>query len=374
MNFVAFNKWFSLTAGFLFLVLSGCSSSPRQEGIDIADALSVSGSDVACYETARQDKKINFPEDLGPHDGFRTEWWYYTGNLKTAQGRHFGYQLTFFRQALSCDEIQGASEWRTRQIYFAHFAVTDTGEQQFFSDLRMNRHSLGVAGASSVPYQVWVDQWRAEEVPGKGVRLTADSKGVSLSLLLTDTGRLVLQGDRGFSRKGSQTYNASHYYSQPRLDTTGSIKIGSESYAVSGLSWFDREWSTGVLDEDVAGWDWFSVHLDDGRDLMVCLIRDSSGQPNGYGFGSIFDADGGYEILTENDFSITPTGYWKSPKTGRTYPGRWNITVSGYGLLLDVNPVVAGQEHTHMFPYWEGAAKFSGKDVSGYGYIEMTGY
>ena len=357
---------------FSALLLGGCAPPEKTDRIDIAEALS-DNQDTGCYETVISPRPLVFPEDAGPHENFRTEWWYYTGNLTTAKGRHFGYQLTFFRQALSCEPVTGISKWRTRQLYFAHFAVTDTRNKAFHSFYRMNRQSLGIAGSQAQPFSVWIDNWQVKETRGH-LAMEAVSDNITLSLTLTQKKPPVFQGDRGFSRKGPGSGNASFYFSLPRLHTRGFIALGEDRLQVTGNSWFDHEWSTTVLGKEVQGWDWFSAHLEDGRDLMVCRIRKADGTSNGFGFGSISLADGTYVILSETDFSLTPTARWKSPETGKRYPVQWQITIPDHDLDLSVTPVMDNQEHTHAFAYWEGAMRFSGPGVQGMGYLEMTGY
>jgi predicted secreted hydrolase len=355
-----------------FFLMAGCSKNDETDKINIIKALSeTKGQD--CFEAAEQGKQIDLPGDSGPHDRFQTEWWYYTGNLKTETGRHFGYQLTFFRRALSCETANGQSKWRTRQLYFAHFAVTDTDANQFYSSSRMNRQSIGIAGASAKPYAVWIDNWRAHEKNGQ-VRLIAQEKDMSLDLTLTILKPIILQGDKGWSANGPGETNASYYYSFPRLATKGKISINNNTFTVQGMSWFDHEWSTTALDNRVKGWDWFSVHLDDGRDVMVCQIRNDKGLPNGFGFGALSYPDGTYDILSEKDFSIHPKGYWKSPETGAEYPSGWQIRLVNQDLVLIAEPVIKNQEHDHAFSYWEGAVKFKGKSTQGLGYVELTGY
>lgn len=362
----------------LILVAMGGCRPAEVDTLNIVRALSdEAGGD--CFDAAVFPAAIKFPEDHGPHPSFQTEWWYYTGNLRTDEGRHFGYQLTFFRRALACEPVDttaaGSSKWRTRQLYFAHFAVTDTRENQFYASSRINRQSLEITGSRAVPFAVWVDNWSANGTPDQTV-LTAREKDTHLNLRLTREAPLVLQGDRGFSRKGPGGTNASYYYSLPRLMTQGTLTLGSQTHRVTGSSWFDHEWSTTALGRDVTGWDWFAFHLADGRDLMVCQIRDAAGRPNGYGFGSLSRPDGTYDILTADQFSITPTGYWTSPATGKRYPGEWEIHLPGPALFMRVVPVIPDQEHTHMVVYWEGAVKITGvnQEIQGHGYAELTGY
>ena len=360
-----------LSAMVLFIA-PGCRQPPEPERIDIAKTLS-STQETHCFDKADAPISIEFPRDQGSHDSFKTEWWYYTGNLKTDLDRHFGYQLTFFRQALSCKPISGTSKWRTRQIYFAHFALTDTKCNNFHSDFRMNRRSLNIAGTTTHPFRVWIDDWQVKQT-GEDLVLFAKTDSMSLSLKLTAEKQAVLQGSRGFSKKGPKPYNSSYYYSIPRLDTKGTLFMGSDQYELKGKTWFDHEWSTSVLGDEIKGWDWFSVHFEDGRDLMVCKIRRSDGSPNGYGFGSLVHGDGTYEILSEENFSIRAISHWKSPATGNRYPSQWEIKLPNHKIALTVTPVVENQEHNHMLAYWEGAARFVGKGIKGLGYIELTGY
>jgi predicted secreted hydrolase len=367
-----YNLLATLVAAMVIAAAPGCNQTSEPERIDIAEILS-STQETDCFDKADAPIIVQFPRDRGSHDRFKTEWWYYTGNLKTDDDRHFGYQLTFFRQALSCEPISGKSKWRTRHIYFAHFAVTDTKNDNFYSDFRMNRRSLDIAGTTALPFRVWIDDWQLRQV-GKDLLLFAKTGDITLTLKLTDEKQPVLQGSRGFSKKGPKPFNSSYYYSIPRLDTAGTLTIGSYEYNLKGKTWFDHEWSTSVLDDEIKGWDWFSVHFEDGRDLMVCNIRRSDGSPNGFGFSSLVYKDGSYEILSEEDFSIRALHHWTSPETGNHYPSRWAITIPDHKISLTVTPVVENQEHTHMMVYWEGAARFIGKDIKGLGYIELTGY
>lgn len=356
----------------LMLILNGCTSPPEKERINISQALSTT-ADNDCFAKAVNGTPIVFPRDKGAHEDFQTEWWYYTGNLSTDQKRHFGFQLTFFRQALSCEKSESGSQWRTRQLYFAHFAVTDTQSGQFYSSVRMNRQALDIAGAQSQPFQVWIDDWYARQEGAKQI-LKASAKGFSIQFELTSVKPVILQGEKGFSQKGGADSNASYYYSSPRLETTGTVKIDQTHYPVNGLTWFDHEWSTSALEKDVAGWDWFSAHLEDGRDLMICQIRKSDGSSNGMGFGSISFRDGRYEILNEKQFKIDVLDHWKSKTTGKRYPSKWQIHLPEFNISLNVRPVIPNQEHDHQFAYWEGAVQFEGPDTKGLGYVEMTGY
>nr|WP_320191423.1 lipocalin-like domain-containing protein [uncultured Desulfobacter sp.] len=379
---------------------SSCNAPPQYDDtVNIAQALS-SDIDDDCHDKATQPGIIDFPNDLGAHESFKTEWWYYTGNLKTETGRHFGFQLTFFRQALDCEKREGnlpvendktgekRSAWRTRQLYFAHFAVTDTQNRKFYSAQRINRGSLGIAGVQSVPFKAWIDDWQAVQLKADAdtLHLTARARAenlqaapqFSIHLTLTRQKPVILQGDRGLSRKGPGPSDASHYYSFPGMAAQGAVTVSGETSQAVGHAWFDHEWSTSALGSNVAGWDWFALRINEGpnagTDLMVCQVRRRDGLPNGYGFGAVSYPDGSYDILSESDFSIEAQRIWTSPETGRTYPAQWTIRVKPSGLSLQIAPVVAAQEHTGMLPYYEGAINVQTPQGGGLGYVEMTGY
>lgn len=371
------------------LLIAGCSTPTESDSVDIIQALSQGGGS-GCYATANKPLELTFPKDFGPHQDFRTEWWYYTGNLITDAGRHFGFQLTFFRQALDCSQPQGQSAWRTRQLYFAHFAVADTQTQSFYSAQRMNRGSVGIAGAHANPFRVWIDNWSSSQI-GKApdsLRLRASenlsAKGGSTSTdILLDLDLIrdkpaIRQGLAGWSRKGPGLSDASYYYSFPGMQANGRISIGVKTFNVSGRVWFDHEWSTSALGKNVKGWDWFALHITQGAmagvDLMVCHVRQADGKPNGFGFGSISFPNGSYEILGEDDFSIIANAHWTSPESGKRYPARWTVRVPNHNLDFKIKPMIPDQEHPHEFSYYEGAVRVTGETSAGYGYVEMTGY
>ncbi len=369
MNPVIKSALYLITA---LLVLTGCSEERTPPSVNILEALS-QGTEPDCFKRADPATELRFPDDFGAHDNYRTEWWYYTGNLFAESGRHFGYQLTFFRQALSCGEPLDTNGWQTRQIFFAHFALTDTQSNKFHSFDRMNRESLMIAGAQAVPFRVWIDDWETRE-NANSVSLSARQDGVHLALKLTASKPILLQGRNGFSPKGQDPSNASHYYSIPRWATDGRIRIDGESFMVKGTSWFDHEWSTSALSDDVVGWDWFAIHLDDGTDIMVCQVRQKDGTANGYSFGAISDPDASQNILGNDDFKIRATRFWTSPVTGKTYPSQWVIDIPTSDMRLEVVPVINAQEHHHRFTYWEGAVTVTGHQNPGMGYMELTGY
>jgi len=338
----------------------------------ISEALSGS-QDLEGFKKAEQPRTFDFPKDHGPHPQFQTEWWYYTGNLKDGQGRHFGYQLTFFRRALRPEAPSTSSAWRTQQIYFAHFAISDISNKKFYSQERFSRSGLDLSGAQDSPYRVWLEDWQVFSQEGKTF-IVAREKGFSLNLELLPLKKPVLQGNRGLSQKSAGKGNASYYYSLPRIQTVGKIQIGTEEFTVQGLSWLDREWSTSVLNEQQEGWDWFALQFEDGRELMLYQLRLKGGKIDTYSAGMLINQKGEGIALKAEDFNINPSRRWTSPQTGITYPAAWQIKIPRFNLSLTVTPYQADQEHRHNFVYWEGAVQVSGDGVSGSGYAELTGY
>lgn len=326
--------------------------------------------------------ELVFPRDFGSHEDYQTEWWYYTGNLETATGRPFGYELTFFRRALTPKNqsisVESASHWRSNQIYFAHFTISDITENKFYPSERFNRDAVGLAGAKAEPYSVWLDDWSVTEVTPGQVRLEAKTDKVALNLVLQQTLPPILEGDRGYSRKGSESGNASYYYSIVRQKTTGTVTVEKENFAVKGLSWKDHEYSTSFLSTGDIGWDWFSLQFDNDTALMLYLLRREDGTIEPLSSGNFIAADGKVELLSAKDWQVEVLDTWKSSYSGAKYPARWKIKIPKLGLSLEGKPLMANQELNISTVYWEGAVNFRGemaeKPVTALGYIEMTGY
>ena len=334
--------------------------------------------DRAGFARALAPRPMSFPEDHGPHPDFRMEWWYYTGNLKTSAGRHVGFQLTFFRVALSPAEEPRSSAWATRQLYVAHFAVTDTAGGRFHAASRTSRAALGLAGAQAVSFRVWVEGWSAEG-DGKATRLRAQEGDIAIDLTVSPAKPVVLQGDRGLSPKGPEPGNASFYYSLTRMPTQGTIRLGTETLEVSGEAWMDREWSTSALGAAVEGWDWFAAQLDDGRELMVYLLRRRDGTLDPFSAGTLVAADGSARPLQAGDVRIEMLGHWTSQRSGVRYPARWRLSVPSAELRLEIEPRLADQELMVGTRYWEGAVAVTGSAaagtaLAGHGYVELVGY
>lgn len=332
------------------------------------------------FARAIQPRKFVFPDDHGPHPHFKTEWWYYTGNLFSKSDRRFGYQLTFFRSALTPEAHQRNSNWATNQIYMAHFALTDVDAQRFYHFERFSRDSLGLAGAQANPFKVWLENWSAEARQGEPLpmRLSANQETVAIELNLESAKPIVFQGENGLSQKSAMPGNASYYYSMTRMPTSGKINIAGESFQVSGTSWLDREWSTSALGEGQVGWDWFSLQFDDGRELMYYQLRLKDGTADPLSSGVLVDVDGSTKRLRPSDIDIKVLSHWQSSKSKAKYPAKWRLDLVNEGISLEISPVLAEQELMTTVRYWEGAVSVQGKDsaskLSGYGYVELTGY
>ena len=329
---------------------------------------------------------FEFPRDHFAHPAFDSEWWYYTGNLFTAGGRHFGFELTFFRRAR---EIEAAepSAWDLDQVWLAHFTITDTREERFVVDERINRSGPGIAGADASKRRIWNGNWSIEWRPGDESRptqvVTAMNRDASLRLTLAPRKPVVIHGRDGVSRKvAGDARAASHYLSFTRLEAAGTIAVAGEKFEVRGLAWMDHEFFSDYPMEDKVGWDWMSIQLEDGTDLMLFGLRDA---PGGHGpdtTGTLVDADGGARRIEWSGVRLRPGRRWRSEATGAAYPVEWEVAVPTLDLRLDVRPRIDGQEvHAEggLLPaYWEGAVLVSGeregRPVSGNGYLEMTGY
>jgi predicted secreted hydrolase len=369
----------------LMLIAAGCdggSGAPAGATLDIADLLG--GADTV-HARATAPRVFAFPRDHGPHPSYRTEWWYFTGNLTADDGRELGYQLTFFRSALtdsasfaaSSDELR--SPWRTRHAYMAHLAVTDAGAGDFHAAESFARGAMGLAGAEAAPLRVWLNAWSAASVSSVTfpLRLHAATEDIAIDLILDSGKPVVLQGDRGLSRKGAEPGNASYYYSLTRIPTRGSIRSGSDTFDAIGTSWLDREWSTSVLSPDVAGWDWLALQLSDSTELMMYRLRRTDGSVDPFSAATFVEADGSAHGVAADAFTMTPTATWRSAD-GIAYPVGWHIVVPALGLLLDIATPVAHQELELSVRYWEGMVRArgtrNGAGVTARGYLEMTGY
>jgi len=372
-------------------LLGACGpDGPRGSGVPLSSSLDVrdvlGGEADPGFQRAYESRPFRFPEDHGPHPGFRTEWWYVTGNLQGPDGAPFGFQLTFFRNALvppdqaPPDSVPARSAWRTRQVYMAHFAVTDGRRGAFHAFERFSRSALGLAGARAEPFRVWLEDWKLQgsEDGLFPLSLQASQEGVALELTLSPGKPLVLQGDSGLNRKGPEAGNASYYYSYTRLSASGSLFLGETVIPVHGQAWLDREWSTSALSGTQEGWDWFALQLDDGFDLMLYRLRDRDGNPDPFSAAVLVDPGGHPRRIDPVDVHLQALDSWSSPMDGTLYPGRWRIGIPSLDMTLEVTPLLPDQEFRQTFRYWEGAVRVEGnregKPVAGRGYVEMTGY
>lgn len=344
--------------------------------LSLSDALNAS---EAGFKSVTAPRRFVFPDDHGPHPDYALEWWYYTGNLHTVEGRRFGYELTFFRIGLTADEFPRTSKWASRQMYSAHFALTDVEGDAFHHFERNSRDALGLAGAVASPFRVWIEDWSvaatgADTLP---MRLRAAQQGVEIDLMLHGEKGIALHGDGGFSRKGNGIGEASYYYSMTRLPTVGAITLNGKSYSVNGLSWLDREWSSAQLSDEHTGWDWFGIQLTDGRDIMYGVLRPADDNGSPFELGTIVAANGEYTNIQPGEVHLEVLAQWQSPRGG-TYPSRWRFQIPSEDLDIEITPYIQDQELNAAVRYWEGAARIEGtsrgEPISGSGYVELTGY
>ncbi|MDZ7828784.1 MAG: lipocalin-like domain-containing protein [Halofilum sp. (in: g-proteobacteria)] len=339
----------------------------------MADALG--GSADTGFARATEIREFNFPHDHGPHPDYRNEWWYVTGNLDDDDGRRYGFQLTLFRIGLRPGRSDRPSRWATNQVWMGHLALTDVAGNRFHAAERFARGGeIALAGAEREPVSVWLEDWRLEFGANGTWHIDAATDEFGLDLQLQSEKPPVLQGERGLSQKSAEAGNASYYYSLTRLETTGRVSVGGDPREVTGKAWMDREWSTSALGDDQAGWDWFALQLDDGRDLMYYRLRRTDGSVDPHSAGSVTAPDGAKQPLAHADVDVEVLDRWTSP-SGTTYPSRWRLRVAGMERPLEVVPARADQELAVSVRYWEGAVDVlrDGKPV-GRGYVELAGY
>jgi predicted secreted hydrolase len=363
----------------LVLGLSACMPTPQYASANLVEMMQ--GEADGAFARALEPAPFVFPRDHGAHPEYRTEWWYYTGNLQDANGNPFGYQLTFFRNALTPTLPERTSDLATNQLYMAHFAITDGVANRHVSFERFSRGAAGLAGAVGEPsFAVWLEDWSVRRV-GPGVSQlqvhAEDEDGVvALELQLRERLPPVLQGDQGLSQKGPEVGNASYYYSLVQIATTGVITFNHQAIPVSGLTWMDHEYSTSALGKEAVGWDWFSVQLEDGAALMFAQVRTRDGATADEFVGSLIEANGEQRPLARSLPSVL--GQWTSPRTGITYPSGWQVDFPAEEMTLTIQPLIQDQEMKGSFVYWEGAVTVQGRRVDeavqGVGYVELTGY
>lgn len=371
---------------FLILIAVIFYSCSEKKAINEKQSFTVSNTlssaDTTGFEKAVNERKFVFPVDNGAHPSFRTEWWYFTGNLSTKEGKNFGYQFTIFRNAISPLKKDTASAWRSSQVYMGHFTLTDIDNDKFYFFERFRRDGNKLAGVEANPFKLWLEDWTVTETL-KGnyefpdVILSAKDKDISVEFNLELLKSVVLQGENGLSKKSNDFGNASYYYSATKIKTSGKINIAGKEYSVDGFSWLDREWSTSALSQNQKGWDWFSLQLDNDTELMYYQLRNKDGSVDASSKGSIVLPDGVKENLKPKDVILKPAGQWKNNE-GKVYPSGWKLSIQSRSIDLDIVPAVRNQELNVSVKYWEGSVVikgiYEGKKVTGNGYVELTGY
>jgi len=358
---------------FLMNTVAGYAAPPDDE----AGFLTVTGP---CH--------LIFPKDHGAHPGYRTEWWYYTGNLQSDAGAPYGFQLTIFRRQISPPDAQKQwpkphSAWRTQQVYIGHAAISDISKKRFLTSELIARESLGIAGESHKANEttIFIKNWSAKIAAGSHM-LKAATDDFSYKLTLQAVKPPVLHGNAGYSLKGSTPERASCYYSITRLIAEGTLTLDDKTIPVKGLSWMDHEFSTAALEPGIIGWDWFSLQLSDQSEIMLFQLRNEYGGLHASSSGTFVDPSGRSSHLSREDFSIEVLDRWKSPKSGAIYPVRWRVTVFPPALQLNVVANMSNQEmqtpRSTGVTYWEGSVGAKGSiaehAVQGQGYVELTGY
>lgn len=335
-----------------------------------------------CQATAGY--RFSFPRDHFSHPCFRTEWWYVTGNLATNNGHRFGFELTFFREAVD-NPYQNSSRWRIDDLYLAHFAVSDLQAGKFYYTERLNRAGIELAGVDQSRGRIWNGDWSVE-IRGSGLNeswsVDASDGGYKIHLVMRTKKAPVLEGEQGLSQKAPGVGNASYYYSLTRLETSGSLVVNGAAYEVAGLSWMDHEFFTHSLAPNQTGWDWISLQMDDGTEWMLYQFRRVDGSRDPFSSGTFVDRDGKATHLNAVDFEMRPLETWHSPHSAANYPVAWRVVVPKLGFEAEMRASLADQELVSAaspgLTYWEGSIAAKGdrrnRGVTGRGYLEMTGY
>lgn len=346
----------------------------------VASAQPVAGDG---FRLALPGYEFSFPRDHGAHDDYRTEWWYYTGHLRTASGRRVGFEVTFFRVGAAAPATPRKSEWDLRHFALAHFAVTDIDAKKFRYYEKLNRASRFTANATTGSLGVFNESWRAYTMPDGAWRVTAGEGGDAIDLVMRSRKPPAVHGTGGISVKAQGVGFASHYYSMTRLEVSGSVSLrGRPRETCRGLAWMDHEFGSSVLRENQQGWDWFSIQLNDDTELMLYQIRRSDGSADTSSSGSLVTSDGTVIHIRHDQLRVEAMAKWKSPRSGAVYPMGWKVSVPSLRVALQVEPVMENQElitaGSTGVTYWEGAVDVQGSSgnvaVKGAGYVEMTGY
>lgn len=328
------------------------------------------------FEQAEAVRTFEFPADHGPHPEYRNEWWYLAGELLDDTGKRYGFNVTFFRTGLTPDLPNRDSAWATHQVWMAHAALTDVSAGAHTAVQRFSRGEPGLAGARRDPVRVWLENWQLTLQDGNHWLLTLPGAAFGLELELRSQKPPVLQGNSGLSRKSDKRGNASYYYSLTRLAARGTLIEDDQTVEVSGLAWMDREWGTNTLDDKQVGWDWFSLQLGSGEELMYYRLRNRQGEARSVSEGSWVEKDGEKQSIAPEDIGLTPLEWWRS-EDGRRYPVRWRLEYPQEGADWIVAAVLPDQQMDLAVVYWEGLVDVRDRDSGrhlGSGYLEMTGY
>ena len=342
-------------------LLCGCDPAPPPAGF------AGLGGQAGDFAQVTPGRPFEFPADHGAHPDYRIEWWYLTANLEDAQGQQFGVQWTLFRSALTPGSRTPG--WGNRNLWIGHAGLTSRQHQ--YAAQTLARGGIGQADVQPAPFNAWIDDWYLRSQPDAAdalAAMTVHARGSDFSyrLNLTSSRPLVLQGDQGYSRK-SEAGQASYYYSQPFFQADGELLIEGKRYRVKGRAWLDREWSSQPLAADQSGWDWFSLHLDDGQQLMLFRLRGSQD----FLSGNWIDKDGHSEPLPPGSITLQPNAH--TQVAGRQVPTQWTIAIPAHGLEVQVQALNPNAWMDVGTPYWEGPVMLSGSH-QGQGYLEMTGY
>lgn len=327
------------------------------------------GTDSEGFSMPERGRVLAFPEDHGPHPDFRIEWWYLTANLQGADGRPYGLQWTLFRAASTPETAEG---WSASQTYMGHAGLT-TAERHYSAE-RFARGGIGQAGVTASPFAAWIDDWQMESraAPGadalSALQVTARGLDFSYEIDLSASGPLVLHGDAGYSVK-SASGQASYYYSQPFYELTGTITLPTGPVTVTGQAWLDREWSSQPLDPDQTGWDWLSMHFDDGSKLMGFRLR--SRTTAAFNSATWIAPDGQATAYGDGVLVMTPQATHRV--AGRDVPVDWRLQLAERDLDITVKALNPDSWMETLVPYWEGPVSATGSHP-GKGYLEMTGY
>jgi predicted secreted hydrolase len=328
---------------------------------------------------------VELPRDLYAHENAQTEWWYYTGHMQTAGGRRFGFEMVFFKRRTDLDRF-GVVPLRliANPLYLAHFAVTDESRSAFrYAHRKSANGAFDLPAATSARrYFLKLGDWTVRESEGAHLLRATLGDDLIFEASLKPTKPPALNGHEGVGVSFKDAGEASRYFSYTRMSAEGDITWNGETEHFNGSAWMDREFGTWRTTENQKGWDWFSVQLSTGAELMVYHLRDSRGRPSPFSSGTFVDKDGAATHLAREDFQLEATAHWKSPRTGATYPSGWRLRIPRFAVDVTVTPVIADQEldtrGTTMIVYWEGACVVEGRhgdaETAGRAYVELVGY